>query len=409
MTQKLRILYVAGPGNVTNTFECWRRGEDDPSQVSMTFSGQFYDLCTELDAEGYILASHPEKKFLRNGRFTLEHRPALLQKQSGILYYLGQVLYQLSIIMTALWYRADVVIQSDTDCFFVLALLPKLGIQVVPTLHCVLWAKYLPRSKVKKLLGRLNGWFFEHHCLAILSTSDDVNKQIGEITNHRPKNIINFLSTYRRGEFKQIQPPDLQSSMFEVLFAGRIEPEKGVFDLLEIARQFKQAGRQDIVFNICGTGSKLEVLQQRVAQEQLESTFVVHGYCNKPTMRHMLNKAHVVVVPTKSSFVEGLNQVVIEGVLANRPVVTSSICPALSYVREAVVEVPPDDVQAYADAILRLCDSPTFYEQKYRSCEKYQEQFYSAERSWGTGLKAALAPFYRAAPVKVATPDPGLG
>ena len=408
MTQKLKLLYVAGPGNVINTFECWRRGEDDPSQVSMTFSGQFYDLCTELDAEGYILASHPEKKFLQNGRFTLEHRPVRLQKRSGVLYYLGQILYQLSIVISALWYRADVVIQSDTDCFFVLALLPKLGIHVVPTLHCVLWAKYLPRSKVKKLLNRLNGWFFGSQCLAILSTSDDVNKQIGEITATRPLNIINFLSTYRRSEFKQIQPPNLQSSTFEVLFAGRIEPEKGVFDLLEIARRFRAAGREDIIFHVCGTGSKLDLLRQKVAQDGLEATFVIHGYCDKPTMRQMLSRSHVVVVPTKSSFVEGLNQVVIEGVLANRPVVTSSIWPALTYVREAVVEVPPDDVQAYGDAVLKLCDVPTFYEAKYRSCEKFQEQFYSSEKSWGTGLKAVLAPFYQAAPIEVATPDPGL-
>ena len=107
-------------------------------------------------------------------------------------------------------------------------------------------------------------------------------------------------------------------------------------------------------------------------------------------MQEMFSLSHVVVVPTKSDFVEGLNQVVIEGILANRPVITSSVCPALSYVREAIVEVPPDDIQAYGDAILKLHDDDDFYEQKQLSCERLQEQFYSTSLSWSETLKSVL-------------------
>jgi glycosyltransferase involved in cell wall biosynthesis len=107
-------------------------------------------------------------------------------------------------------------------------------------------------------------------------------------------------------------------------------------------------------------------------------------------MREMFNRAHVVIVPTKTDFVEGFNQVVVEGVLSGRPVVTSAVCPALSYVKEAVVEVPPDDIQEYGNALLKLCDDRRFYGEKQRSCLTLQEQFYDSSRSWGAVLKSVL-------------------
>lgn len=114
------------------------------------------------------------------------------------------------------------------------------------------------------------------------------------------------------------------------------------------------------------------------------------GHCSKLQMQKMFNQAHVVIVPTKTEFVEGLNRVVIEGVLSGRPVITSAVCPALSYVRDAVVEVPPDDVKAYGDALIKLCDDQKFYEQKQRNCLGLQQQFYDTSHSWGTALKSVL-------------------
>jgi glycogen synthase len=390
MSKKIKILYAAGPGNIIGTFDYWKKGQDDPSQVSMTFSGQFYDLCSTLDAESYVIASHPEKKFLKDGRFTLEHRPILLSQRSGVLYYLGQILYELNFVISALRFRADVVVGNATSCFFVSSVLPRFGIQVIPSLHCALWPKYISPSRTASLLLKINSKFFEKDCLAILSTSEDINDQLKQITHNQPRPIVNFLSTYRRTEFENVTPPSQNRSIFQVLFAGRIEANKGVFDLLEIAKRFKVEDRNNIVFHICGTGSAFELLRKQVEEFKLHSSFVLQGYCNKPRMQEMLSLSHIVIVPTKSDFIEGLNQVVIEGVLANRPIITSSVCPALSYVQAAVVEVPPDDIKAYGDAILKLYCDPKFYEEKQQSCKNLQEQFYSDSRSWNTALRSIL-------------------
>jgi glycogen synthase len=56
-------------------------------------------------------------------------------------------------------------------------------------------------------------------------------------------------------------------SAFRVLFIGRIEFDKGVFDLLEAARKISKQGIKDIVFDICGDGTALDSLRQTVTQD----------------------------------------------------------------------------------------------------------------------------------------------
>jgi glycosyltransferase involved in cell wall biosynthesis len=392
MSKTLRVLYAAGPGNVIETYHHWVERRDDPSQVSITYSSQFYEVCRAMDAQAYVISSHREKKFLRDEQFTIEHRPIPFRFSSGLLYHLGQLWNGLRLIVTALRQRSNVVVVADgTTHWFVLSLLPGLGVQVIPSLHCMLWCKYLPQSTIEKWLLTLSRNLFANQCTAILVASDEISEQLVQLTGSHNLPIVLFLPTYRRTEFAEVGEPDENRKPFRVMFAGRIESDKGVFDLLEIAKRFAALGRQDISFDICGNGSVLEELRKAASEAGVEESFACHGYCNKPQMRAMFNRAHAVIVPTKTDFVEGFNQVVVEGVLSRRPVVTSDVCPALSYVREAVVEVPPDDILEYGNALLKLCDDRTFYEEKRRNCLMLQEQFYDSSQSWGAMLKSVLA------------------
>jgi len=149
MSKTLRILYAAGPGDVIGTYNYWVEGQDDPSQVGITYSSQFYEVCCALDAQAYVLASFRERKFLRDGRFIIEHRPIPLQTASGLLYHIGQLWYGLWLIVSAVRFRTNVAVVADgTTHWFILSLLPWLGVKVIPSLHCVLWRKYTPQRKV---------------------------------------------------------------------------------------------------------------------------------------------------------------------------------------------------------------------------------------------------------------------
>jgi glycosyltransferase involved in cell wall biosynthesis len=392
MARPLRILYAAGPGDVLGTFRHWKAGKDDPSQVSMTYSGQFYDLVREVDAEAYVVACNRNPGRLRDGAFTIEHRPIPFQdSRSSVLYHLGQVWSALRLIFSALWFRADlVVIVCGTCHWFPLRVLRLFRVRVVPTMHCVLWRKGHSLRGIPRMIGKLNRKFFTRTVSAIMSASHDISQQVGELTGGRMRAVHEFLPTYRPDQFKDIGEPSKVRAPFRVFFAGRIERNKGVFDLLDISKRFDAAGRTDIEFDICGAGGALAELKADAERAGLTDRFRCHGHCNKPTMREMFARCHVVIVPTTSEFIEGFNQVVAEGVLSGRPVITSSVCPALDYVRDAVVEVPPDDVDAYHAAILKLCDDLAFYEQKTAACYAAQTQFYDPEKSWHTTLRTVL-------------------
>jgi len=348
-------------------------------------------VCRALDAQSYVISWFGEKKFVRDGRFTIEHRPNPLRSTSGLLYHLGQLLYGFRLIASAVRFRANVAVVADgTTHWFVLSLLPWLGVQVVPSLHCVLWRKYTPRSMIEKLILKLSCNLFASSCTAILAASEDISEQVVQLTAGRHQPLVKFLPSYRRTEFTDVSEPDNKRLPFRVLFAGRIEPDKGVFDLLDVAKRFAAEGRQDITFDLCGGGSALEPLRLAAKLAGVDASFMCHGHCHKPQMREMFNRAHAVIVPTRTDFVEGFNQVVAESVLSGRPVVTSAVCPALSYVRDAVVEVPPDDIEAYGNALLKLCDDRELYEEKRRGCLRVQEQFYDISQSWGVALKSVL-------------------
>ncbi|MEQ8541379.1 MAG: glycosyltransferase family 4 protein [Coleofasciculus sp. D1-CHI-01] len=391
MSKPLRLLYAPGPGDVISTYHHWVKGEDDPSQVSITYSSQFYEVCRTLDAQAYVITPTQDKKFFHDSQFTLEGRPIPQRGASGIVYHLGQLGYEFGLITSALRFRANVIVvgYGGTN-WFVLSLFPWLGIRVIPSLHCLFWRKYTSLGRAERLKSRLSRNFFAKDCTAILVASDDITEQVKQITAGQHQPVVEFLPTYRRQDFAQIDQPDESHSPFRVMFAGRIERNKGVFDLLEIAKRFVAEGREDIIWNICGKGSALESLRLAAKEAGIDSSFVCHGHCNKSLMRQMFNQAHVIIVPTKTDFVEGFNQVVVEGILAGRPVVTSAVCPALSYVQDGVVEVPPDDIKGYGDALLRLCDDREFYEQKRRGCLALQEQFYDSSQGWGAKLKSIL-------------------
>jgi glycogen synthase len=145
-----------------------------------------------------------------------------------------------------------------------------------------------------------------------------------------------------------------------------------------------------VQFDICGSGTALDELRRQARQLRLDSVFHIHGHCDQERMRSMLAACHAVIVPTTTDFPEGFNQVVAEAILAGRPVVTSRVCPAVEYVPEAVVEVPPDDVAAYESAVMRLCDDGDFYESKRRGALNCRSLLLQEELSWGAVLRRVI-------------------
>ena len=146
----------------------------------------------------------------------------------------------------------------------------------------------------------------------MLSLSRDITDQLSTLLAGTEKLVIPFLPNYRPQSFEGL-PPASSPPPSRVFFAGRIEKNKGVFDLLDIARRFAAEQRLDIEFDLCGDGSALADLRKAVESAGVGARFRCHGHCDKSTMRNMYAQAHVVIAPTTSDFIEGFNKVVAEG------------------------------------------------------------------------------------------------
>src|SRR5438874_1190332 len=123
MPAPLRIFYAAGPGDVIGTYRHWKQGRDDPSQVAITYSAQFYSLCQELGAEGYVLSFCPRRGRVREGLLRIEHRRLRWERGPASLYHLGQVWYGLRMALSAARFGADVAIISGGTHWFMLGLI----------------------------------------------------------------------------------------------------------------------------------------------------------------------------------------------------------------------------------------------------------------------------------------------
>ena len=374
------------------TYQHWKAGRDDPSEVSRTYSGQFFDVCRELGAKGYAITTRSDRARLVDGDFVIENRPVRGLKDGGLRYHLGQLSYGLRLTLTALRRRADVAVISTGTHWFALSAMALLGVKVVPALHCALWpAGRPPSGRIARSIAKLDGWFWRHFAAATICVSPECERQVRQIAGTVRGPMYQVRAQYRRGYLDALPPamwPDQQP--FCVLYAGRIERVKGVFDLLEVAKQLEAKHPRRFRWEICGSGPAQAELAAAAKDAALDQNFILRGKLDRAAMADAFSRAHAVVVPTTAQFAEGLNKVCVESILAGRPVITSIHSNALDVLGNAAVEVPSGNVGAYADALIRLANDREVYESASRACAAVQEQFYDPARSWGTALLQIL-------------------
>lgn len=396
----MRIAYAAGPGDVAGTFACWQEGRDDPSQVSVTYSSQVFDMCRQLGAEALVIASHPRKCKVHAEGITVIHRATPFAQRGGLLYHLGQLWSAMRFVVGVLVFRADVAVISDASHWYVFSLLNWVGVRVVPSVHCVLWPTHKRVPRVLAALNKLNRVFFRGLARRggrVLTASDVIAQQVKTLGGPALRSV-EFLPTYRQGSLDNRADVEWEARPFRLLYAGRIEPEKGVFDLLEAVAKLRELLRErgpdthgiDLQVDICGEGSALGRLKNEIADRKLGDTINCHGHCARDEMARYFREAHAVVVPTRSDFVEGFNQVVAEAVLAGRPVIATPVCPAVAYFPSAVAVIRADDPTDCSRKIERLMSDRSHYLALQRGCESGREQLTDLKTGFAAGLMGVI-------------------
>jgi len=390
-----RIAYAAGPGDVISSFYHWANGEADPNEVAETYSGQFYRKVSQFSMSAYVIASHPRRKKLTRDWITIEHRPKSSRQHWGLAYHVAEIRYWLGVIRAIARSDADVAVVSDMVHWWLLTLLRLNGIRVVPALHCTFWPKgYRPRGRAQRVIQKLNGWFWRHIPLATLCISPECESQVRELAGERVSGrLLQARPLYARDYFASLAPPDWNQRPFRLLYSGRIERDKGVFQLLDLVENLNDTLPGGFVIEVCGSGSAEQDFASEIQRRNLGASIHVLGRLGRAGMRKTFERAHAVVVPTTAAFAEGLNKALVEGVLAGRPVVATDVCPALALFPHSAISVPADEVQPMAQAFLRMATDQHFYEGLREHCEREAQPFFDPANSWGRALRHVLALF----------------
>jgi glycosyltransferase involved in cell wall biosynthesis len=388
---RLRILYAIGPGDVVNSYRHWKAGEQLLSETSQTYSSQFFEFCRRHRHDCYALSSFPQAERVQDGQMIIENRPKRLTG-GGLKYHLSQALYGLSLIRTALRWRADVVVaDSGTTHWVILGLLKPFGIRVVGNLHNVPWPSGFPPNKwVQRLILQSDALFWRRFADAVLCVSPECERQVRQLAGRFEAPAVQYRAQYRYADFSGIPKVPGFNPPLGVMFAGRIEPCKGVFDLLEIVRIVQREAPGKFFFHVCGAGATLQALEATIDRECLTEVIRTYGKLARPALIDVYARCHLVIVPTRSDFCEGMPQVCAEAVLSGRPIVTSRLSNALDVLPGAILEAVPDDPPSYAELLLALLRDPARYWELCEGCSRVARQFCDATQGLTAGLEAAL-------------------
>lgn len=386
----MKIFYAAGPGDIISAHKHWMRGVEDPSQMALTYSGQFADFCRDIGASAHFISYSSQPGTFRDGDFLLQHVPKKSLGPGAAGYHLSELLYAIKLLSMAR--GSDIAfVDTGTTHHFALWAFRAFGIKVVPILHNTLWPAGYPRGgAIQNLLRKLDATFFKFGSNAALGVSPECIRQV-EAMGGTSIPRAEFKGQFIRSYFETMPNAPTETRPFRLLFAGRIQENKGVFDILKMAEKINGSHPGLVEWDICGRGLDLEALRSACKQAGLENIVKIHGHLAPAGMRSMIANSHASIVPTKSTFAEGMALSAVEPILSGRPVITCSVVPALEVLRPACLEAKTDDVDSYVARVIELATSKPLYDKLCSESRTLGNPFYDRKQGLATALKAITA------------------
>ena len=163
-----------------------------------------------------------------------------------------------------------------------------------------------------------------------------------------------------------------------VLYTGRLDFRKGLFDLIRCAKNVCDA-YPDVKFVITGKGPLLGKLKEETRRIGLQSKIIFLGYVDKNKIIQLYQHATIHVVP---SHYEGLPTVLLEAMSCGLPVVATAVSGNTEVISSGMngLLVPPGVPNEMAMAISRLLDDEQLNRNMGRAARRTIEECYTLEK-----------------------------
>lgn len=358
MTSGLRIFAALGPGDIVKARRMHLAGLDI-DETSIAFSEQLFSYCQQASIPTLAFSSNPRSDRLEDGLLIIENRAKIFAQRGGLAFHLSQLHYGIMLALQARRFKANVaILDSGTTHYFVLAIFRALGIAVAVNLHNVLWPRGYPPRGVAKLVRYFNGLFFRHAAFGGMGVSPECEIQLlAEARNRIP--FFQYRCQFSEEGFSVAKP--YEAGTFRIVFVGRIEENKGVLDIGEMARKLEQQLPGRVSFDICGDGPALQELRRLIKKHQLEGVITLHGRLKRDALLAIYSASHAAIVPTRSTFTEGMPQVCAEAALSGLPIIASAVTNTFDVLSEAVISAETDNIDSFVSAIISLIQDPRKY------------------------------------------------
>ncbi|RRH67913.1 glycosyltransferase family 4 protein [Falsigemmobacter faecalis] len=378
-----RLAFMAGPGDVVGTYEQWAAGRHDVRVPVLSYSAQFYSLVAALGAEALIITAGPEQPTVPDPRF---HFVCVGRNHSarGLKWHLAERDYarRLATVIND-WSPDAVILSGDLKPTAYHAIANKTRLFL--TLHGSFWPM---GRRSNRLRNRFDQWRLGRaltRAEGAVSTSVECARQFKILAGARhrvetemPQIMAEHLTAARRRERAR-----------RLLFLGRIEANKGVFDLLAafgaVAARFPDAR-----LTLAGTGSADEILTEAIDQHDAREQIEFAGLLDAKGVHAALGKADLLICPTQADVTEGLALVVLEAAAQGVPSVTSSVVPAAETAGAACVTFPANDVEALRTTLMRLMENHEAYTTLAGKAAEIRPLMLDRSLGWGSCLARVL-------------------
>ncbi|MEL7486371.1 MAG: glycosyltransferase family 4 protein [Pseudomonadota bacterium] len=381
--ERLRISYLPGPGDVEGTFRHWRKRAFDPRVPSVAYSTMFFELCRRLDADAQIVQRDPERSDASRFEAVEIARIPFSPGNGSLQYLANRSAYARSCVDAVNRFDPHLVIVSSD---FVWRAFPALtrGRKSILTVHNSLWPidetahplkRRLKLSALSRWLRSIDGAVFTSHACA---------RQINALAGGRFPELV--------AAPQQKSPPETvasPNSRREIVYLGRIERNKGVFDLVDaFERIAPHQPSARLVF--IGDGGASADLEARVAASSAKSGIDLRGRLDADAVHDALSRATLLVCPTQRSFDEGLAFVCFEAAAHGVPSVMTTVVPAKDLLAGACVVVQPEAPIALADAINGLLSDDARLDALRSAVRDKSALLYDRAQSWGSQVWRAI-------------------
>jgi glycogen synthase len=387
------ILNSVGPGDVVTVLDQWSKGLEQHQETSITFSSQLFEAAKNGSHHAYAVSYHEKAGMLNAAGMTAENRPkATWLPAYGVFFHLREWVYALSLLRTAITIRADAfVVDSGTTKWSSLWMFRLAGIKVIPNLHNTLWpVGGRPDSFLGRAKTALDGAVLKFSSYAGIGCSPETRRQFASLTGGDIP-YFEYRAQFNGKYFEKISGADVHKRPFEVLFVGRLERYKGVFDIVEMAANLQKRRPGEVKFIVAGGGPILAELRQFVDQlGVVPSAIEILGRIPFEELLALYQRCNAVIVPTRADYHEGLAMVAAEGALAGRPVVSCALVPATEILRNGSVKAQNENIQDYTRVIETLIDDPALCEKMGSAGRLEAQEFLDRSRGIGPTILRAI-------------------